>query len=168
LTWPVALRPARAADAAALARILGEGIDDRIATFETRAPTPAEVEALIAGGALVLVAERDGVVVGFAKVGPYSDPAPYYAGVGEATVYVAREARGAGAGRLLLEGLAREAQARGYWKLIGKIFDANLASLELVHACGWREVGVHRRHGRLDGEWKDVVVVELSLGETRG
>ena len=61
--------------------------------------------------------------------------------------------------------LAEEAERRGYHKLVGKIFTSNEPSIALVRSCGWREVGVHRRHGRLDGEWKDVLVVERLLGE---
>ena len=161
------IRPASSADAAAIARIHAEGIADRVATFETAEPSPQEVAELIASGALVLVAERDGDVTGFAKVGAYSDPAAYYRGVGEATLYVATAARGGGTGRALLEALAAEAEARGAYKLIGKIFSSNEPSLRLFESLGWREVGVHRRHGRLDGEWKDVVVVERLLGQAR-
>lgn len=159
------LRAARASDAGAIARIHAQGIEDRVATFETSPPGAGAVTALIEGGALLVVAESEGEVLAFAKVGPYSDPAAYYAGVGEATLYVAREARGGGTGRALLDALAREAEARGYWKLVGKIFDTNQVSLALVRSLGWREVGVHLRHGRLDGEWKDVVVVERTLGQ---
>jgi phosphinothricin acetyltransferase len=64
-----------------------------------------------------------------------------------------------------MEAVASAAQERGYYKLVGKIFTSNAPSLALVANCGWREVGVHRRHGRLDGEWKDVVVVERLLGD---
>ena len=60
--------------------------------------------------------------------------------------------------------LADRAAAAGYHKLVGKIFTSNEPSIALVKSCGWREVGVHRRHGRLDGEWKDVLVVERLLG----
>lgn len=161
------VRPAEPGDAEAIARIHAEGIADRVATFETNPPTPSDVEALIDAGRLVLVAERSGEVVGFGKVGLYSDPAAYYAGVGEATVYVARDARGSGAGRELLVALEAAAEARGLHKLIGKIFASNDISLRLFAAQGWREVGVHARHGRLDGEWKDVVVVERLLGKAR-
>ena len=56
------------------------------------------------------------------------------------------------------------AEAAGFHKLVGKIFTTNAASIALVRACGWHDVGVHRRHGRLDGEWKDVLVVEKLLG----
>ena len=159
------VREAAGSDAAAIARIHTEGIADRVATFETTPPTAAGAAAMIASGALVLVAERDGEVSGFAKAAPYCDPAAYYDGIGEATVYVGREARGSGLGPVLLAALATEAERRGLYKLVGKIFASNRVSLDLVESLGWREVGLHRRHGRLDGEWKDVVVVELLLGE---
>jgi phosphinothricin acetyltransferase len=162
------VRPAGPTDAEAIARIYGQGISERMATFQTRIPRMDEIAAQIAGGALMLVAEAGGGVVGWGSVGPYNDPHDYYAGVGEATLYVDRAARGAGAGRALLEALADEAARRGYHKLTGKIFTSNGPSIGLVRSCGWREVGVHHRHGRLDGEWKDVLVVERLLGTQAG
>jgi L-amino acid N-acyltransferase YncA len=167
VSGPLEVRAATAADASAIARIHAEGIEDRVATFETRPPAVAAVSALLESGALVLVAERGGEVIGFAKVAPYCDLAPYYDGIGEATTYVAREARSGGVGPALLSALAAEAERRGLYKLVGKIFSSNRLSLGLVTSLGWREVGVHRRHGRLEGEWKDVVVVELELGSAR-
>src|SRR3954468_20584450 len=96
------VRPARSEDAGAIARIYNEGIEDRVATFETRLRGTDEVEGWLAGGLPVLVAsEDDGVVVGFARVAPYSDRC-VYAGVGEHAVYVARGARGRGVGPHLL------------------------------------------------------------------
>jgi L-amino acid N-acyltransferase YncA len=148
-----------------MARIYSQGIEERIATFQTRPPQPAEIAAEISRGGLVVVAEASGRVVGWAKVGAYDAAHEYYAGVGEATLYVALEARRAGAGTALINALAEEAERRGYHKLVGKIFTSNEPSIALVRSCGWREVGVHRRHGRLDGEWKDVLVVERLLGE---
>ena len=162
------IRPADAGDAAAIARIHAQGIDERVATFETRHPTEASVAGLIASGAIVIVAERDAAVVGFAKLGSYSDPAPYYSGVGELTFYVDREARRAGIGTALVDGLEREADRRGYWKLVAKVFASNAASIELLVAAGWREVGLHRRHGTLDGEWRDVILLERLLAATSG
>jgi len=123
------------------------------------------VAAEIDRGDMVLVAERSGGVVGFARIGPYDDDHHYYSGVGEATLYVDPKARRGGVGAALLTGLAEEAMRRGYHKLVGKIFTSNKPSIALVKSCGWHEVGVHRRHGRLDGEWKDVLVVERLLGE---
>jgi phosphinothricin acetyltransferase len=159
------IRPAAPADAEAIARIHSEGIADRVATFETTPTSPDEAAAMVSRSPLILAAEREGEVLGFARAGPYCDRAAYYEGVGEATVYVGRDARGAGVGRELLEGLAAEAERHGLYKLVGKVFSSNRVSLELFESLGWREVGVHRRHGRLDGEWKDVVVVELLLGQ---
>jgi phosphinothricin acetyltransferase len=159
------IRPAQVADATEMARIYNEGIAERVATFETRKKSAAELSALIKAGALALVAERDGEVAAFVKVGPYDDASHYYSGIGEATLYVDRGARRFGVGRALMDGVAKAAEERGYYKLIGKIFTSNAASIALVEACGWRQVGVHHRHGRLNGEWKDVVVVERLLGD---
>jgi L-amino acid N-acyltransferase YncA len=111
-----------------------------------------------------MVAKGGGRVVGWASVAPYDEAHEYYAGVGEATLYVDPKARRGGTGRALLIALAEEAERRGYHKLVGKIFTSNEPSIALVKSCGWHEVGVHRRHGRLDGEWKDVLVVERLLG----
>jgi len=111
-----------------------------------------------------LVYERAGEVIGFAKAAPYEDRSHYYDGVGEATVYVAREHRGgAGAGAALLAALAEAARARDLHKLTAKVFARNEPSLKLFGAAGFRTVGTHLRHGRLDGEWLDVVVLERSL-----
>jgi L-amino acid N-acyltransferase YncA len=159
------LRPARPDDAEQVARIYNQGIDERVATFQTRRQDAPEIVAEIEGGGIVLVAEREGEVVGWARVARYDDAHHYYDGIGEATLYVDRAARRGGTGRALLNALAEEAEGRGYYKLVGKIFMSNEPSIALVRSCGWRHVGVHRRHGRLDGEWKDVVVVERLLGE---
>jgi L-amino acid N-acyltransferase YncA len=143
---------------------LNQGIEERVATFETRAQNPAAIARRIESGELMLVAEQGGHVVAWAAVTPYCDRHDYYAGVGEATLYAERGARRAGAGTGLLGALATAAAERGLHKLTGKIFTTNGPSIELVRACGWREVGVHLRHGRLDGEWRDVLVVERLLG----
>jgi phosphinothricin acetyltransferase len=110
------------------------------------------------------VAVRDGAVAGFARVAPYSDREAY-AGVGEHGVYVARAARGEGIGRLLLDEVCRAAEAAGLHKLTSRIFSDNAASIAAHEAAGFVVVGVQRRHGRLDGEWRDCVVVERLLGD---
>jgi L-amino acid N-acyltransferase YncA len=161
------VRPARTQDAQAIARIHSQGVAERVATFQTEAQSALEVAAKLEAGRLVLAAERAGRVVGWASTGPYDDAHDYYSGIAEATLYVERDARRSGAGRELLVALAAAAEEGGRYKLVGKIFTTNRPSIALVRACGWREVGVHERHGRLDGEWKDVLVVELLLGEAR-
>jgi L-amino acid N-acyltransferase YncA len=164
-TQQVTIRAAEERDAGVIAAIYNEGIEERRATFQTKLHGPEDFIERITGERPFLVAELGAEVVAWAAVLPYSDHAHYYAGVGEATMYVERSARRHGIGRRLLDELSREAQKRGYYKLIGKIFTSNTPSIELVKDLGYREVGVHRRHGKLDGEWKDVLVVEYLLGD---
>jgi L-amino acid N-acyltransferase YncA len=160
---PLSIRPAEPADAARVAEIFNQGVEDRVATFETRLANPGDAERWIDND-LVLIAERDEAIVGWAKASPYADNHHYYDGVREATLYVERGARRTGIGRRLLDGLAEAAAGAGAHKLVGKIFTSNGPSIAMVAELGWREVGVHQRHGTLDGDWKDVLVVEKLLG----
>jgi phosphinothricin acetyltransferase len=160
-----AVRPATAADAAAIAAIFNQGIEDRVATFETGEQTPERVAQLIGQRPVALMAEVEGAVAAFAWVAPYDDDHGYYAGVGEATMYVERSTRRSGVGRVLLDALAATAADAGLYKLVGKVFTSNEPSIAMLRTLGWREVGVHHRHGRLDGVWKDVIVVELLVGD---
>ena len=162
-------RPARLGDAAACARIYNEGIEDRVATFETEPRTRAEVARLLAERASshpAVVVERAGEVIAFAWTSAYR-PRACYAGIAEFSVYVAREARGVGAGRLALAAMLEECERSGFWKLVSRVFPENAASRRLCASLDFREVGVYRRHARLDGRWRDVVIVERLLGEAR-
>lgn len=163
-------RLARLDDAAPIARIYSEGIEDRVATFETEPRSAADVRGLLEarqGTHPAVVVERDGEVIAFAWAAPYSER-PCYAGIGEFSVYVGRESRGAGAGGLVLDALLSACERGGFWKLVSKVFPDNAASRALCMRHGFREVGFHHRHARLDGEWRDVVVVERLLGDARG
>jgi phosphinothricin acetyltransferase len=147
-----------------VAAIYNQGIEDRIATFETRLRTAADVEPwLTAGERLpVIVAEHDGEVVGWARLLAYG-VRDVYAGVGEASFYVSRRARGRGVGGRLVRDLEGRARELEYWKLIALLFTENVASAALLRRAGWREVGVHERHAQLDGEWRDVLLAEKLL-----
>ncbi len=162
-TPPLSIRPAEPGDAERLAEIFNQGVEDRVATFETNKADAGDAARWIDND-LVVLAERDGSIVGWAKASPYSDDHDYYASVREATLYVERGARRTGVGRRLLDALAEAAASAGAHKLVGKIFTSNDASIAMVATLGWREVGVHERHGTLDGEWKDVLVVEKLIG----
>lgn len=157
------IRPARRDDAPAMAGIYNEGVESRRATFVTRPRDAAEVVLWLEIRGPALVAERDGEVVAFAILSDYSD-VPAYDGVGEFGIYVAGSAQRHGVGTALLDALCEEAERDGRFKVIGKLFADNEPSRALCRACGFREVGVHRRHGRLDDEWRDVLVVERLLG----
>jgi L-amino acid N-acyltransferase YncA len=153
-----------ARDAEAVAAIYNEGIRGRGATLQTVEQAASDVAPWVdqRDRHPVLVAERDGAVVGWARAGMYSDFRPYD-GVGEVAIYITADASGTGVGRSLLDGLADAARAQGHWKLLAKVFPQNEASVALFHSCGYHDVGLHLRHGQLDGEWLDVLVVERSL-----
>ncbi len=160
-------RPARPDDAAAIARIYNEGIEDRLATFETEPRTAADIVPWLEEGLPLVVAEENGAVVAWAVAHHYRERAAY-AGVGEFSIYVARDSRGRGLGRTTLEALIDECARRGLWKLVSRVFPENEASLTLCLSLGFREVGVYQRHAQLDGEWRDVVIVERLLGSASG
>lgn len=165
MTAPIRTRLATPADAAAIASIYNEGIADRVATFETEPRTTEQIAALLADKGErfpTVVAERDGEVIAWAGAGAYRSR-PAYSGVAEHSVYVARAARGTGAGRVTLNALCQLYAERGFWKIVSRIFPENTASLAVHEKCGFRVVGMYRRHGKLDGEWRDCVIVERLL-----
>ena len=152
-------------DAAEIARIHNQGIEDRVATFETEPRTTAQVMAALAekGDRFpTIIVERAGDVVAWASAGAYR-ARPCYAGIAEHSVYVDRSMRGQGFGRIALEGFLRTYTERGFWKIVSRIFPENSASLALHERVGFRTVGVYHRHGKLDGQWKDCVIVEKLL-----
>ena|SRR5947209_2650682 len=158
------IRAAVPSDCGAVAAIYNEAIDDGQSTLETRARAASDVEPwLDAPGRKLLVADADGAIAGWARLSPYS-PRPCYAGVAEAAVYVRTAARRNGLGGALARGLQQWAHQTGHHKVVGKLLLQNEASRRLAARHGFREVGVHLRHGQLRGVWHDVLVVELLLG----
>jgi L-amino acid N-acyltransferase YncA len=156
------IRIATVGDAAAIAEIYNEGIEDRVATFETQPRSPKDQRAWlrsIADRYPAVVAEIDGVMVGWAGAGPYRTR-QCYRGIGEFSMYVRRNWRGQGVGDVLLGALINEAERLGLWKLLSRIFLFNEASRALCRKHGFREVGLYEKHARLDGCWLDVVIVE--------
>jgi L-amino acid N-acyltransferase YncA len=156
-------RSATLADAAAIAAIYNEGIADRLATFETEPRTPGQMATWFKPGHLIAVGETDAAgPVAFAASFPYS-ARPCYAGIGEFSVYVAREYRGRGAGRAVLAALIEAATAAGLHKLTSRVFPENAASRAVLKGLGFAETGINRRHGQLGGVWRDCVIVERLL-----
>jgi L-amino acid N-acyltransferase YncA len=156
------LRVATCADAPAIATIYNQGIEGRVATFETRLRTAEEVAGWFDGIHPIVVVEQDGELIAFASTFSYR-ARDCYAGIAECSVYVHRAFRGRGAGRLALQGLLPEAEHAGFWKLLSRIFVENTVSRALVCSLGFREVGIYEKHARLDGVWRDVVIVECLL-----
>jgi phosphinothricin acetyltransferase len=156
---PMQARLALLADAAAIAEIYNQGIEDRGATFETRLRTAEEIRSWFGGSHPSVVVEDNGRVIAFASTSTYR-PRDCYGGIAEFSVYVARTDRGRGAGRLALQALLEAAEKAGFWKLVSRVFPENTASLALLRSAGFRQVGIYEKHGRLDGSWRDVVIVE--------
>ena len=162
----VRVRPATLEDAAAIAEIYNQGIRARIATFETEERTPEERRAWLTGHddrhpVVVATIMEHGAerVIGWAATDGYRTRA-CYAGVAEFSVYIHEQYRGRGVGVTVLDGLIAAAERAGLWKLLSRVFPENNASRALCAKVGFREVGVYENHGKLDGVWKDTVIVE--------
>ena len=159
-------RRATPADAAAIADIYNEGIEDGIATFETRPRNVDDVAKWFGTRFPIVVVENsEGRVIAFASTSEYR-PRACYAGVAEFSVYVARAERGRGAGRLAMALLMKDARDAGFWKLVSRVFPENTASRALLAQLGFREVGIYKRHAQSRGVWRDVVIVEALLTES--
>ncbi len=158
---PLSTRAATVLDAARMASIYNEGIEDRIATFETALRDEADVRAWF-GAHPIVVVEDAGQVVGFASSSASSGRC-CYAKNADFSVYVARDARGRGVGSAAMTALIDAARAGGLTKLLSGVFPQNTASRSLLRKLGFREVGIYERHGQLDGTWHDVVLVERLL-----
>ncbi|MSV27694.1 MAG: N-acetyltransferase family protein [Bryobacterales bacterium] len=135
-------RSANASDASEIARIYNEGIEDRVATFETRPRSVHDVRGWFDGVRPAVVVEATGDVVAFGATFTYRSR-DCYSGIAEASLYVAREWRGKGTGRLAMSALINAAESAGFWKLLSRVFVENTASRRLVKSMGFREVGTY-------------------------
>lgn len=162
----VIIRRAVPSDGARIADIYNQGIQARTATFETELRTAEDRQKWLKEHQNVpaVVGVIDEKVIGFAYAGEYRTR-PCYRGIGEFSVYIDENFRGLGIGKILLNAMLEEAKSLGYWKLVSRIFDFNIASRQLCRACGFREVGTYEKHGKLDGKWVDCVIVERIITE---
>ena len=154
----IAVRPLQPSDWEAVERIYLAGIATGNATFETAAPAWEKWDSSHLPNCR-LVAVDGNEIVGWAALSPVS-ARKVYAGVAEVTVYVAESSRNCGVGKLLLEALIKESAAHGTWTLQAGIFPENVASVALHKSHGFREVGIRQRLGKLNGVWRDVVLLE--------
>lgn len=159
------IRLAEARDARAIARIYNEAIVGTTSTFDTEPKTEEDRRQWLAahgGRHPVLVAEREGEVVGWAALTQWSDR-PAYDGTGESSFYVAQKHRGAGIGRRLKERLIDEARKSGFHTIIARIAVGNAASRHINESFGFVHVGTLREVGFKFGHWLDVEIMQLIL-----
>lgn len=159
------VRDARADDTATIAVIYNQGIADRIATLETEERTPEERVAWLAARGPrhpVLVAERDGTVVGWGSLNQFN-PRKAYDYVADFSVYVERAWRGKGVGSALLRALIARAKQLGYHKMVLSAFPWNALGMALYEKHGFRTVGIYKEQGLLDGKWVDTIIMEKIL-----
>ena len=164
---PISTRLATPADAPAIAAIYNEGIADRVATFETEPRTEAQLEAQLRDKGdrfPTVVAERGGRSWPGPRRAPTGAGRPMPASPSTRCTWRARRGGWARAGRRSKR-CAAPMRQRGFWKLVSRIFPENTPSLALHERCGFRVVGVYRRHGKLEGAWRDCVIVERMLDE---
>jgi L-amino acid N-acyltransferase YncA len=152
------IRKMQAADWDRVRAIYLEGIATAHATFETGAPSFAEWDNAHLPFAR-LVAQQGEATVGWAALSPVSQRC-VYGGVAEVSVYVSAASRGSGVGRKLLNALINESEQNGIWTLQAGIFPENVGSLKVHQRCGFREVGRRERIGKMNGAWRDTILLE--------
>jgi phosphinothricin acetyltransferase len=174
------IRPATAADAAAICLIYNQGIEDRLATLETELRTPDERRQWLRARS-----PRHPVIVAEPATAWNSPPTPVsgpgtpdpiawaslnvfnardaYRHVADISIYVERSWRGKGAGRVLLARLVELGREHGFHKLVLSAFPFNAGGLALYERLGFRTVGVYKEQGQLDGRWVDTIVMERLL-----
>jgi L-amino acid N-acyltransferase YncA len=157
----VELRELTEADWTSVADIYWDGMRDGLATFETEVPSWEEWDAAHPPGQRLVATVGDDVL-GWAALAPVSKRR-CYSGVADNSVYVARDVRGFGVGRKLLEALIVRARLAGVWTIQASIFPENRASLALHERCGFRVVGTRERIAKRDGIWRDMVLLERRL-----
>jgi len=161
------VRPAEPRDASDIARIYLQATQDNLATFENFLLTPEERTRWVnehTGKYPLVVAELNGWILGWAALSPYL-VRPSAEGIAELLIYIDRDYRRHGVGRELMRAVLTLATTAGHFKLVGRFLAHNDAGRRLCRMMGWREVGVHLKHTKLDERWHDVVVVEYLISE---
>src|SRR5258707_14893984 len=131
------VRAASPNDAAAIAHIYNQGIEDRVATFETRLRSAEEVQSWFNGVHPIVIIENEQGIIAFGSTSAYSNR-ECYSGIAECSVYVRRDMRGCGAGRLALQALIHAATNTGLWKRVSRVFVAHKTIRALIGSLGFR------------------------------
>jgi L-amino acid N-acyltransferase YncA len=159
-------RLAEVKDVAAITMIYNQGIEDRVATLETTLRTEEERKNWLLDRSekhkVLVIEDEAGEIYGWASLNLYNSRC-CYSGTADISIYIKRDMRGKGLGKILMEALVEEAGKQGFHKLVLMALNSNEAGKKLYKKSGFREVGVFEKHGLLDGNWIDVVIMEKLL-----
>jgi len=159
------IREASLTDLKAIMNIYNEGIEDRVATLETETKDLDYMEEWLKNHSeryKVLVAEENDEIFGWASLNPYNSRCAY-AGVADLSVYIARKVRGKGIGSRLLTALDDVARENGFHKIVLFTFPFNKSGQRLYQKQGYRQVGIFKNQGVLEGKFVDVMAMEKLL-----
>ncbi|MEW9121247.1 MAG: arsinothricin resistance N-acetyltransferase ArsN1 family A [Thermotaleaceae bacterium] len=159
-------RTAQLEDIPDITKIYNQGIADRIATLETRLRTEEEMKEWLENRdekhKVIVATDERNRAFGWSSLNVFNSRC-CYSGVVDISVYVEREMRGKGLGKILLKALTKTAKEEGFHKLVLSTFHKNEGGKRLYQASGFREVGTYMKQGLLDGEWIDVTIMEKLL-----
>lgn len=159
-------RPAEMKDLPAITMIYNQGIEDRTATLETTLKTGEEMKTWFLARdqkhKVLIIEDGKEDVFGWASLNVFNSSCAYN-GVSDISIYIRRDMRGKGTGKILLADLINTAKEQGFSKLVLSMSGINLIAKGLYQSLGFREVGVYKNHGILDGKWMDVVIMEKIL-----
>jgi phosphinothricin acetyltransferase len=167
------VRDATDADVEAITDIFNQAIPDGNAewteTFHTSGERRDWMQQRQRSGRPVIVAERDGAVIGVASYGDFRDSTcrEGFRFVCEHSVYLDRNARGSGAAHGLMDELEDRARRNGLHRMIATIDEANPASIAFHSRRGFVEVGRMPDIGFTFGTWRTMVLMQLDLDAAR-
>ena len=160
------VRIAQQTDIPFITKIYNEGIEDRIATLETRLRTDGDMLEWLNNRSdkhkVLVVEDQNNTVHGWASLNVFNSRC-CYSGVVDISIYISRDMRGKGLGKLLLGSLVRTAKREGFHKLVLSTFKFNEAGQKLYRSLGFREVGTYEKQGILDEQWVDITIMERLL-----
>ena len=160
------VREANVNDISFITRIYNEGIEDRVATLETRLRNNEEMKDWLLNRSekhkVLVIEDESKNVNGWTSINVFNSRC-CYSDVVDLSIYIDRNMRGKGLGKILLGSLVETAKAQGFHKLVLSTFKFNDVGQKLYKALGFREVGTYEKQGLLDGNWIDVTIMERLL-----
>lgn len=157
------IREATLHDIPYITKIYNQGIEDRIATLETRRREDAEIGSWITTREerykVIVIEDQESIVRGWASINVFNSRC-CYSGVGDLSIYIERDMRGKGLGKVLFRCLLNTAKEQEFHKLVLSTFEFNEAGKRLYKALGFREVGTYVNQGILDGSFVNITIME--------